>query len=201
MHALVILCGVVCGCTKTWTAEATQPPLIMGAGAVARTSLPLEIVYRDMESGFYRISNRAVYVVVSRDRLRFHLTLHHKWDDFADFKNWTAYVIDAKGKRHRPEHVSTHVERVASLKINGATYWMNQLMFRGTANVTIYDRDLLDAGSELTLVMTKGNLEYRYHWVTATEDPEESFSPGRYDDGVFAIGLDGSVIQWLQLPG
>lgn len=153
----------------------------MNATAVARTSLPLEIVYRDMESGFYRISNRAHYVVVSRDRLRFHLTLHHKWDDFADFKNWTAYVVDGKGRRHVAEHVSTHVERVSSLTINGVTYWMNRLMFRGTANVTIYERDLLDAGNDLTLVMTKGNIEYRYHWVTATVDPEESLSPEPYE--------------------
>ena len=69
MRTIMIACVVAAGCTPRWTAQVTQPPLVLAANVEARTSLPLEIVLRDMEMGTYRVRNSAYYVVVSRDRL------------------------------------------------------------------------------------------------------------------------------------
>lgn len=166
MVALILAAG----CSKQLTTQVVQPPLVFGAGAASRTSMPLSIVVRDMESGRLPFQNSAYYVAVSRDRLRFHVTLHHKWDDFADLKQWHAYVEDANGKRHYPEDVSTHVNRITTVYIRGVVYRMNVLMFRGTADLSIYDRDLLAAGGRLTLVLSRPGMEYRYRWITSEVD-------------------------------
>jgi hypothetical protein len=171
-RSIVIACALASGCTNHLSAQTRQPPLLLGAGVEARTSMPLRIVVRDMETGRYAIVNSAYYVVVSRDRLRFHVTLHHKWDALADLKQWSAYVEDANGKRHYPEDITAHVNRVSTLSINGATYRMNVLMYRGTADLSIYDRDLFAAGNELTLVLSRPEIEYRYHWITSEFDSD-----------------------------
>lgn len=167
---VALLCATAC--TRHFKAQVEQPPLLLNAGVAMRTSMPLAIVVRDMESGRYPIVNSAHYVIVSRDRLRFHVTLHHKWDEIADLKNWTAYVEDSHGKRHYPEDLTASVERVTTWRINGARYLMNILMYRGTADLSIYDHDLLAAGNELTLVLTRPGIEFRYHWVTAELEHE-----------------------------
>jgi hypothetical protein len=169
---ILVACLLASGCTRHWSAHVEQPPLLLNAGVAMRTSMPLAIVVRDMESGRYPIVNRAYYVIVSRDRLRFHITLHHKWDEVADLKNWTAYVEDAHGKRHYPADLTAGVERVTTVQINGARYLMNILMYRGTADLSIYDHDLLAAGNQLTLVLTRPGVEYRYRWVTAELEQE-----------------------------
>lgn len=167
--AVLALCML--GCARRWTAQTMQPPLVLAANVEARTSMPLAIVLRDMESGRYRITNTAYYVVVSRDRLRFHITLHHKWDEIADLKNWSAYVEDAKGKRHYPEELSGRVRVVTTYKRNDVTYLMHTPMYRGTADLTVYDRDLFAAGDRVTLVLSRPGYEYRYRWISG---PPES---------------------------
>jgi hypothetical protein len=99
--AMLLLCALACGCTKRWTAQITQPQLVLAANLEARTSMPLVIVLRDMDTGSYRIRNTAYYVVVSRDRMRFHITLHYKWDEIANLKSWSVYVEDAPPRWNR----------------------------------------------------------------------------------------------------
>jgi hypothetical protein len=169
--ALVLLCALAGGCTRRWSAQITQPRLVLAANVEARTSMPLAIVLRDMDTGRYRIRNTAYYVVISRDRLRFRIVLHHKWDEIADLKNWSAYVEDANGKRHYPEHVSASVRPLTTWKRNHVTYFMHKPMYRGTADLTIYDRDLFEAGDLVTLVLTRPGYEYRYRWISG---PPES---------------------------
>jgi hypothetical protein len=173
MKALTIVaCLFLGGCTKRWTAEVHQPPLLLTANDVTRTSLPLAIVVRDMEMGRYQITNSAYYVVVSRDRLRFHITLNHKWDDFADLKTWTVYVEDATGKRHYPEEVSGTVNHISMWRRNGVTYQLHAPMYRGEADVSIYHRDLFAAGKRVTLVLSRADYEYRYRWISGDIEPE-----------------------------
>jgi hypothetical protein len=165
-RSIMIAWILVAGCAKQLTTQVVQPPLVFGAGVESRTSMPLTIVVRDMESGRFPIRNSAYYVAVSRDRLRFHVTLHHKWDEIADLKYWSAYVEDANGKRHYPDDVSARVSQVTTVYIGGQQYRMNVRMFRGTANLSIYDRNLFAAGNRLTLVLSRPEIEYRYRWIT-----------------------------------
>ena len=169
-RSILIAWILAAGCSKQLSTQVVQPPLMFGAGLELRTSMPLTIVVRDMETGRLPIHNSAYYVAVSRDRLRFHVTLHHKWDEMADLKQWFAYVEDANGKRHYPEDVSARVSQVTTVYIRGVRYRMNALMFRGTADLSIYDRDLFAAGSRLTLVLSRPGMEYRYRWISSEVD-------------------------------
>lgn len=178
------------GCSTHLSTQVVQPPLVFGAGVESRTSMPLTIVVRDMETGRFPIQNRAYYVAVSRDRLRFHVTLHHKWDEMADLKYWSAYVEDANGKRHYPEDVSAHVSRVTTVYIRGVQYRMNALMYRGTANLSIYAPDLFAAGSRLTLVLSRPEIEYRYRWITREIDGESQIDLGAAVQQAAIAGVD-----------
>ena len=174
-RSIMIALILAAGCSKQLTTQVVQPPLMFGYGVALRTSMPLTIEYRDMETGRLPLKNSAYYVLVSRDRLRFHVVLHHKWDEVADFTRWNVYVEDANGKRHHPEDVSANVSRVTTVYIHGVKYRMNVLMYRGTADLSIYDRDLFAAGSRLTLVMSRPGYEYRYRWISSEVDLEGRF--------------------------
>ena len=105
---LVVLAALCLGtgCKTQWSAKVEQPPLLLGATKQARTSLPAAIVVRDMElPRVLRLVNSAYYVVVSRDRLRFHLQIDHKWQEWADVNTWSAELVDDKGRHWIPEGV------------------------------------------------------------------------------------------------
>jgi len=163
---------LACGCTKHMSAHVTEPPLLMSAGLVARTSLPLEIVTRDMEYGPVQTRNGAYFVVVSRDRFRFHVVLQHKWDDFADLRTWNAYVVDAHGHRLEVESVTSRVRAVDAFFIKGALYRFRQPLYDGAGTFSVYAHDLVDADESITLVLSRPGFEYRFHWITTDVDPE-----------------------------
>ncbi|MEJ7596264.1 MAG: hypothetical protein WKG01_00020 [Kofleriaceae bacterium] len=169
-RSILIVWILAAGCSKQLSTQVVQPPLVFGAGVESRTSMPLTIVVRDMETGRLPIHNSAYYVAVSRDRLRFHVVLHHKWDELVDLKRFVAYVEDANGKRHYPEDLSAHVSQVTTVYIRGVLYRINVPLFRGTADLSIYDRDLFAAGGRLTLVLSRPEIEYRYRWITMDVD-------------------------------
>lgn len=152
--ALVVLTA----CKSQWTAKVEQPPLLLTADKAARTSLPLAIVVKDMELGRYRpLANVAQYVVVSRDRLRFRLMLHHKWDEVASIKNWGVWLEDQNGDVYAPETVDHRVRPLPSGR---------KPVYRGIADLTFYQRDLFATANKLTLVLKRPGYEYRYTWVS-----------------------------------
>lgn len=166
---------LACACTKRWSAEGVQPRLILAGDQDARTSVPLTIAMRDMDTGRYVLRNTAYYVFVSRDRLRFHVTLHHKWDDIADLETWSAYVEDETGRRLYPEEMSVSVRPVTTWRRGPYTYVLHRPMYRGTADFTIYERDLFEAGGRMTLVLERPGLVYRYRWISGPAgDPDSS---------------------------
>jgi len=167
---IVALALALVGCARTFTAEVTQPALILEPNLETRTSLPLVILMRDMELGPWALTNTATYVVISRDRLRFHITLRQKWDEMADVKKWTVYVEDANGVRHYPEDVSGHVVRVSQLTYHGLVYFLPQPFYRGVADLSIRDRDLFANSNRLTLVLSHDGYEYRYRWISGEPD-------------------------------
>ena len=158
MRAIVIAIAVLAGCKSQWSAKVEQPPLVLSADKTSRTSLPLAIVVKDMELGRWRpLANVAQYVVVSRDRLRFRVMLHHKWDDIANIKNWGVWLEDQNGDVYAPEHVDHRVRALPSGK---------KPVYRGVANLTFYQRDLFATSNKLTLVLYRPGYEYRYTWVS-----------------------------------
>ena len=42
---------------------------------------------------------------MSRDRLRFHVQVDHKWKEYADLKTWDVELIDDQGRHWSPESV------------------------------------------------------------------------------------------------
>lgn len=160
-------------CHKSWSSSATQPPLRLGATQEARTSLPQVIALRDMElPRWIVLTNTAYFVVVSRDRLRFHVALTHKWESMSDPRRWRVWIEDERGARTYPEGVDRRVlepltemyelgtrNAVTELPLQAVTVW------RGYGDYVFYDRDLFDPGMRtLTLVMKRPGYEYRYRW-------------------------------------
>ena len=163
MRLAILAIVVLTACKTQWNAKVEQPPLVLDASKASRTSMPLAIVVRDMELGRWRpLANTAQYVVVSRDRLRFHVMLHHKWDDVANIKNWGVWLEDQNGDVYAPEHVDQRVRALPS----GC-----KPVYRGTANLTFYQRDLFATAKKLTLVLYRPGYEYRYTWIS-TYAPE-----------------------------
>ncbi|MBA3539191.1 MAG: hypothetical protein H0T79_06155 [Deltaproteobacteria bacterium] len=51
----------------------------------------------------YPLVNQASFTMVSRDRLRFHMQIDHKWEEWADLKTWDVDLVDDKGRHWIPE--------------------------------------------------------------------------------------------------
>ena len=116
--------GVLClvGCSRTFTGEAVQPNPVAMPTETLRSSEKITIVTGDMEleapdaprpaesatithNHRYPLFNVASFTVVSRDRLRFHVQLDHKWQEWADLTTWTVHLEDGDGHRWDPESV------------------------------------------------------------------------------------------------
>lgn len=53
----------------------------------------------------YPLLNQASFTIVSRDRLRFHVQIDHKWEEWADLKTWNVRLEDDQGHVWNPESV------------------------------------------------------------------------------------------------
>jgi hypothetical protein len=154
--------GPITGCKSHWTAEVTQPALTLQADKATRTSIPLTIMMRDMELRHARLANTAYYVVVSRDRLRFHVTLRHKWESMSDLRTWETWVEDAAGVRHPVEEIHQRVMQLGFVVP----------IYRSVGDFTAYGRDL-SASERVTLVLRRPGYEYRYVWRSES-DPDDA---------------------------
>ena len=127
---------VLSGCTRTWHREAVQPNPLAHPEDTLRVSEKVTIITGDMDleapnqtdrdiglegqenSGNATIAhlhhwwlvNQASFTMVSRDRLRFHVQIDHKWEDYADLKSWDVELTDDQGHHWNPESVE-HVRR------------------------------------------------------------------------------------------
>jgi hypothetical protein len=111
------------GCTRTFRAEAVQPNPMAEPTETLRSSEKITIVTGDMEleapaetqprrgdaapanNHRYPLINQASFTIVSRDRLRFHVQIDHKWEEWADLKTWDVHLEDDQGHRWNPESV------------------------------------------------------------------------------------------------
>jgi hypothetical protein len=184
------------GCNSTWRADSIQPQLTLGHGDIARTSLTNEILLRDMEiSRRIFLANSAYFVVVSKDRLRFHVRLVHKWKSIADPGRWRVWLEDENGFKFYPEAIdSRYVTRATRVEIVPHDYYVvafkvgglekinsypllstgsrNVPVWRGDGDYTFYQSDIYKAtNKKITLVMSRLGYTFRYSWKFVP-DPE-----------------------------
>jgi hypothetical protein len=110
------------GCTRTFKASTTQPNPLAQPTETLRQSEKITIVTGDMElekpedpeptqratavrNQRYPLYNQASFTIVSRDRLRFHVQIDHKWQEWADLGTWEVRLEDDTGRKWIPESV------------------------------------------------------------------------------------------------
>lgn len=192
-------------CTRTFSAEVVQPNPLAQPTETLRDSEEITIVTGDMElevpqqpgkaqrvavmrHNKYPLNNVASFTVVSRDRLRFHVQLEHKWQEWADLNTWEVYMVDDEGRRYLPEGlehartkhlVSMWDREIRSVQRNmyGDIVAINEdghrrrqtlgslSVFRGTADVVFYHRDVFTPDlRRLTLVVRRPGQAFEFRW-------------------------------------
>src|SRR6266496_988340 len=126
---LVVLVAFGGGCSRTFKGVAIQPNPLVNQHETLRDSEKITIVRGDMEllepdpalatqrasvvrNHKYPLLNEAAFTMVSRDRLRFHVQVDHKWEEYADLKTWQVYLVDDKGRKWLPEAVEHATTRI-----------------------------------------------------------------------------------------
>lgn len=192
------------GCHKRFRGKVTQPNPLKAPVDTLRISEKVTIVTGDMEltvprnnSGGLLLRNRryplynvANFTVVSRDRLRFHVQLEHKWPEYADVTNWKAVLIDDQGHIYRPETVEkrlhkhvvhmwdyqtrsvrlSHGDKGHIVGINEDGHKRRQTLgnlsvFRGKADFVFYHHDIFTPKiKRLTLLVGRSGLSFSFTW-------------------------------------
>jgi len=205
-RALLVALVLVGGCTKTWHGTATQPNPMVHPTETLRVSEPIVITTHDMDlrvpepttdaqvqithTKLYPLENAASFSVVSRDRLRFHVQLEHKWQEWADPSTWTVTLTDDQGHTWTPETVehqkpemitqmwdqeTRSVDREFGDKgdivaIHDDAYKHRDFLgslsvFRGHAEFEFYQRDIFTADvKSLTLKVHRPGYAFEFHW-------------------------------------
>jgi hypothetical protein len=203
--ALVLGVVTAAGCSRTFSGEAVQPNPLLRPNETLRSSEKITIVRGDMEldapdpasstqrasvlhNHKYPLLNQASFTIVSRDRLRFHVQIDHKWQEWADLKSWTVSLEDDRGRKWVPEameHARTKMMTtmwdreqqtarrnrfgdIVSLNDDG---WRNRQtlgslsVFRGKADFVFYERDLFHADvRKLRLVVRRPGEAFEFVW-------------------------------------
>jgi hypothetical protein len=119
---LLVVVALAAGCSRTFKATVIQPNPLVNQNETLRESEEITIVRGDMDleapdpaNGYgnasptrnnrYPLLNVAQFTMVSRDRLRFHVQVDHKWEEYANLKTWSVYLVDDQGRRWIPESV------------------------------------------------------------------------------------------------
>ncbi len=167
---------VAVGCSRSWKAETVQPALELGSTDVARTSMPQVIALGDMQlPRNMKLANSAYFVVVSKDRLRFHVSLRHRSESIANPSHWRVWIEDGEGVRIRPEGIdrldmttnSTAFQPVTAGGVHETNTHPLRMVttFQGDGDYVFYQSDIYERDmEELTLVMQRAGYEYRYRW-------------------------------------
>lgn len=202
-----LVLGVVAalGCSRTFTGQAVQPNPLAHPNEMLRSSEKITIVRGDMELQApdplptaqraavahhhrYPLLNQASFTIVSRDRLRFHVQVDHKWKEWADLKTWDVWLEDDAGHHWEPEaieHARTRImttmwdreqqtarrNRFGDIVALNQDGWRNRQtlgslsVFRGKADFVFYQRDLFHPGvRQLRLVVSRPGEAFRFVW-------------------------------------
>lgn len=201
----VLVALLAAACSPTFRGEAVQPNPLVSPLETLPVSEKIVVLTGDMELYVprtprpgqsatrlhfdrYRLHNEAWFTMVSRDRLRFHVQLEHKWKERADLGTWQVYLEDDRGRRYQPEgldHASTRLlvhmwdTEVRSVQrnqfgditaINDDGWRRRQplsslAVFRGRGDFVFYQRDLFrpDVRS-LRLVVRRPGEAFEFTW-------------------------------------
>lgn len=198
--ALLVAC---LGCSKTMSAKVSQPNPFVSPQETLRQSEILLIESGDMdlrvpvEAGIlttqrFILKNTAWFSIVSRDRLRFHIQLEHKFSEWTNLEKWQAVLV-VDGKRYlpdsvdprKPQHKTVMWEEQRQSAVKDAYGNIIQLnqdhyknrtplksidYYQGKGDLTFYSRDIFSArAKEITLILKKRSLTYRFTWTFVEE--------------------------------
>lgn len=106
------------------------------------------------------LRNWAELVVVSRDRLRFHVGITRFEEENADTRGWRAWLEDDRGRRLSPvTREVARMDRYAAGRVDSRSVYV------GNADYVFYERDLITPDTRgLTLVLTRDDEVYRFEW-------------------------------------
>ena len=202
---LLVVIVALAGCTRTFKGIAVQPNPLVDQHETLRESEKITIVRGDMEleepdaaqpaqrasvlhNHRYPLFNEAKFTLVSRDRLRFHVQVDHKWEEYADLKTWQVYLVDDKGRRWQPESVEHANTRIITrmwdrevrtarrnqygdiVAINDDGWKSRQTLgtlsvYRGRADFVFYQRDLFTQSvRSLKLVVKRPGEAFEFTW-------------------------------------
>ena len=116
----IVALALASGCTTTLRASTTQPNPLTLPDPTDRRSQTLHIDVGDVDVPYLpyaygiagdrpakldptRLRQSAYFAVVSRDRLRFHIVVVHKWKEIADPTTWRVRLEDDAGHVFQPE--------------------------------------------------------------------------------------------------
>jgi hypothetical protein len=197
-------------CNPTFRGAVTQPNPTAAPTETLRTSEPVVVITGDMDLNLpvpaddgspasvmhmrrYPLRNQAQFTVVSRDRLRFHVQVEHKWQEWADLNNWTATLEDDRGHKWQPEgldHATTTIitqmwdweqrsvrtnqfRDIVGINDDG---WKrreplgNLSVFRGRGDFVFYQRDLLAPNVRwLKLTIHHSGESFEFTWDFADD--------------------------------
>jgi hypothetical protein len=200
------------GCGRTFSSSVTQPNPLARPLETLRESEAIIIVTGDMELNVprqddqaaggtiwvnkrYPLTNRAHFTVVSRDRLRFHVQIEHKWQEWADVSTWRATLVDNEGHRYRPDDVDMvddrHITQMWDyesrsvamndfgdiVRVNNDGYKRRQplatfSMFRGRGDFVFHHRNIMRSSvKSLTLHIERSGTAFEFTWHFADQVP------------------------------
>lgn len=211
MAAAMVLAFGCAACHRTFEQSVTQPNPLAEPNETLRLSEPVTIVTGDMDlivpryrgprgnAAFvperYPLTNMARFTVVSRDRLRFHVQIEHKWNEWTRLGGWDVVLIDDQGRRHRPDGIEQrdqrHIVEMWDQEQRSAVRdrfgdvvhvrrdrWRQRKplgslsVFRGRGDLVFHERDIFHSDVRwLTLVLRRGGITYEFTW-RFTDDPE-----------------------------
>jgi hypothetical protein len=214
MRALLLALGCLglgaCG-VQAREARALQPsPLdALRTPDVAPVSVRLYIYQRDVAlPRDYQLRSWAQFTLVARDRLRFHVGVARVEESEADTRGFEAWLEDEHGVRLAPE--ARELGRVNRIAITWREYpptpgdpWcrappcLSRIFpgyqaYEGQADYVFAAPDLMGRErKQLTLVLARGGVEYRYTWRFGDGTEVQHYGRTHVDDEMGVIAVPG----------
>lgn len=204
-------CLAMVGCHRTFKASVSQPNPLSQPLDTLRQTEELTIVTGDMDlvrpvvprtdravsivsHRRYPLQNKASFTVVSRDRLRFHVQIEHKWKKYTDISTWKAVLTDDQGNVYHPTGIDTvkakvlietwsYERRTTRRNAAGAIVQVNNdghrdpqtlgslAVFRGRGDFVFYRRDIFSPEvRSMSLSLTRSGMTFKYTWKFADDD-------------------------------
>jgi hypothetical protein len=107
------------------------------------------------------LKTSASWTMVSRDDLRFHIEVDHKWLDYVDLAEWRAQLVDDQGRVYTPKAVEHRQARIIYSGHDDSAV----TVYRGNGDLVFAGHDLLTANARwIKLVMQHGVDQLEYTW-------------------------------------